>query len=357
MKQRNESQNYEPAIWLVLLSLFFCILFLFSKRSALFKRWLLYPIFTPMVSMPGKSYQGTFVELTQEEKLLRERLKKTVVDLSITIGERSINKFDGMQSAMRYIADSFEHNDYKLERQTIFFDGKPMSNYVAEKKGAKFPNKIIIIGAHYDTVPGSPGADDNATGIAALLELARMFSKIDSPLTLRFIAFANEEHPGGTWESTGSYAYAANCKKHQEDIVAMLSLEMLGFYTEDEGSQNYPEPFDLFYPRVANFIAFVGNSSSKKLVQESVATFRNSVKFPCEGLAAPESISDAGRSDHRSFWQFGYPAMMVTDTSNFRYKHYHSAEDTPDKLDFERFTRVVWGLTHLITRLAEGRVI
>jgi Zn-dependent M28 family amino/carboxypeptidase len=229
-----------------------------------------------------------------------------------------------------------------------------MFNYIAEKRGSTQPEEIIVVGAHYDTVPGSPGADDNATGVAALLELARMLRHVDLPKTVRFVAFANEEHPGGTWESMGSYAYARSCHERKENIIAMLSLEMLGCYSSAQDSQKYPSPLNLFYPKVANFIAFVANSKSRMLVKQCVKVFRKSMKFPCEGAAAPESIKDIARSDHWAFWQFGYPGLMVTDTSNFRYQFYHQAEDTPDKLDFISFTTVVVGLSHIVCDIAGG---
>jgi hypothetical protein len=352
MKEEHSSRLTLAGIWLALFSLCIGGLYLFIRKSKNARRWFLSPMFSSIVGMPGKSYRGPLTELTPSEKILRARLEKKVNDLSITIGERSIAEYAGMQKAMSYIEDSFTEDSYKVEKQWIVFKDKPMANIIAEKKGMTNINKVVVIGAHYDTIPGSPGADDNATGVAAMLELARIFCEIETPYNIRFVAFANEEHPGSDQKAMGSYACAAGCRERNENIIAMLSLEMLGFYSDAEGSQHYPEPFSLFYPTSANFIGFVGNSNSKDLVRQSVAAFRKSVQFPCEGLAAPDSIRDIGRSDHWGFWQFGYPALMVTDTSNFRYKHYHTEEDTPDKLDFERFTRVVTGLTHVISYLA-----
>ncbi len=323
-----------------------------TRKSKSVRRWCLLPVFTSVVSMPGNSYHGTFVELTRSERVLRERLEKTVNDLSSTIGERSIDKYAGMQKAMTYIVENFNRYNYEVEKQWIVINDQKVANLIAEKRGSIDSNKIIVIGAHYDTVPGSPGADDNATGVAAMLELARIFSESNAPYTIRFVAFANEECPGMDQKNMGSYAYAASCRERKENIIAMLSLEMLGCYSEVEGSQHYPEPFNLFYPTKGNFIGFVGNTASKKLVKQVIAEFRKTTQFPSEGVAAPDSIRDISRSDHWGFWQFGYPALMVTDTSNFRYPHYHTSKDTPDRLDFERFTRVVTGLTHVLSDLA-----
>jgi hypothetical protein len=352
MKEEHPSRLTLAGISLVLLSLCFGGLFLLTRKSKSVRRWCLMPMFSSAVSMPGKSYNGPFAALTRPEKILRERLEKTVNDLSITIGERSIDKYPGMQKAMTYIVESFTKDKYEVEKQWIVINDKPMANIIAEKKGSTDSSKVVVIGAHYDTVPGSPGADDNATGVAAMLELARICSETEAPYTIRFVAFTNEEHPGMDQKFTGSYAYAAGCRERKENIIAMLSLEMLGCYSESEGSQHYPEPFSLFYPTKGNFIGFVGNTFSKKLVKQTIATFRKSVQFPSEGLAAPDSIRDIGRSDHWGFWQFGYPALMVTDTSNFRYEHYHTEKDTPDRLDFEHFTKVVTGLTDVVFDLA-----
>jgi Zn-dependent M28 family amino/carboxypeptidase len=230
--------------------------------------------------------------------------------------------------------------------------GKPVRNIVAEKRGGGRAEEILLVGAHYDSVLGSPGANDNGSGVAALLELARLLA--DLPLTrgVRFVAFVNEEPPFSYTAEMGSVVHAKAARARGERIRAMLSLETIGYYSDAPGSQQYPFPLGFFYPERANFIGFVGNLKSRKLVSEALHAFRRHTAFPSEGAAVPGWITGVGWSDHWSFWQAGYPAIMVTDTAFFRYAHYHTAGDTPDKADYGRSARVVAGLAGTIADLA-----
>ncbi|HEX7052682.1 MAG TPA: M28 family peptidase [Burkholderiales bacterium] len=206
----------------------------------------------------------------------------------------------------------------------------------------------IVVGAHYDTVPGSPGADDNASGVAALIELAGILRQQE----IRFVAFANEELPYSHGEEMGSFVYARRARERGERIAAMFSLEMLGCYSDEPGSQRYPPLLGWFYPDRANFIAFVGDFGARRLVKRAHRLFRRHSDFPCESLAAPAFVPGITRSDHWSFRRHGYPALMVTDTAYNRYPHYHRASDTPEKLDYERMAAVTLGLAGMLTELA-----
>jgi Zn-dependent M28 family amino/carboxypeptidase len=203
-----------------------------------------------------------------------------------------------------------------------------------------------VVGAHYDTVPGSPGADDNASGVAVLIELAAM------KMPVRLVAFANEEPPYSFGPDMGSWAWAKRARDRGEPIRAMFSLEMLGYYRDTAGSQRYPAPLGLFYPDRADFIAFVGDLGARGLVRRSIGAFRKSAAFPSEGVAAPAFIPGVTWSDHWSFRRHGYPAIMITDTAFYRYPHYHLPNDTPDKLDYERMARVTLGLAAMLNELA-----
>jgi Zn-dependent M28 family amino/carboxypeptidase len=203
-----------------------------------------------------------------------------------------------------------------------------------------------VVGAHYDTVPGSPGADDNASGVAVLIELARL------RLPARFVAFANEEMPYFESGEMGSHAYAARARAAGEKISAMLSLEMLGCYRDEPGSQHYPPPLGWFYPDRGDFIGFVGDLGTRALVRRAIGAFRRHARFPAQGVAAPSVIPGVTWSDHGSFRRQGYPAIMVTDTAFNRYPHYHLPSDTPEKLDYLRMARVTLGLAAVIEELA-----
>ena len=208
----------------------------------------------------------------------------------------------------------------------------------------------VVVGAHYDTVPGSPGADDNASAVAALIELAGMLGREGLPI--RFVAFANEELPYFMGPDMGSWVSAKRSRDRGEKLSAMLSLEMLGYYSDRPGSQRYPPPLGLFYPDRANFIAFVGDLGAFALVRKSVAAFRKHSTFPSEWLAGPSFIPGVTHSDHWSFRNLGFPAIMVTDTAYNRNPHYHQASDTPDTLDYARMSQVTLGLAAMLKELA-----
>jgi Zn-dependent M28 family amino/carboxypeptidase len=313
---------------------------------------ILYPFFRKFISMPGRSHSGKISPLTESEREIRERVEWYVRQLAEDIGERNIKQYENLQKAARYIENIFWGLGYEARHQDFTVGSATMKNIEAEVRGRSRPDEIIVIGAHYDTVFGCAGADDNASGIAALLELARLFKELQPERTVRFVAFANEENQNNPWEMMGSYAYAERCKLRGEKIVGMLSLEMLGYYSEAEGSQVYPFPFNLFYPTKGDFLAFVGDYGSRKWVKSALASFRKYAQVPSEGVAAPSRFRDINRSDHWAFWQFGYPGLMITDTSNFRYPHVHTPQDTPDKLDFDKLTRAVSGLKAMVVELA-----
>jgi Zn-dependent M28 family amino/carboxypeptidase len=198
-----------------------------------------------------------------------------------------------------------------------------------------------------------PASPRRPTGVAATLALARRFAAAKPARTLRFVAFVNEEPPCFQTDTMGSAVYAKACREAGDDVRAMVSLETLGCYFDAPGWQQYPAPgLSLAYPSRGNYVAFVGNSASKALVREAVGTFRAHCAFPSEGTALPEWVPGVGWSDHWAFWREGFPALMVTDTAPFRYAEYHTARDTPDRIDYERLARVVSGLVHVVGRLA-----
>ncbi len=318
-----------------------------------------------MIRMPGKSFQGPLPPLTRAQETLRDELRRYVEKLAGEIGERNLIQYAALREAADYVHHSFEEAAYKVERQTydvvprsIFgLDEVPeqplsCSNLIAEIPGSAKPAEIVVVGAHYDSVEGSPGANDNATGVAAVLALARSFAGKKPGRTLRFLAFVNEEPPYFQTPSMGSLVYAQRCQERQENVVAMLSLETIGYYSDEPGSQNYPAPLGFFYPSKGNFVAFVGDTSSRGLVRKVIRSFRESSQFPSEGAATFGALPGVGWSDHWSFWQAGYPAVMVTDTAPYRYPHYHGTLDTPDKIEYDRLARVVVGVGRVINELA-----
>lgn len=286
------------------------------------------------------------------------RLERHVQRLAGEIGERNVEKHGALQEAASYIESEFEaqrvpgHEGLTVGSQTFNVQRRPVRNVEAELKGASRPHEIVVVGAHYDSVSGCPGADDNATGVAALLELARAMVASRPARTVRFVGFVNEEPPFFQTAQMGSVRYAATSRERGEQIVAMISVESVGYYTDAPGSQRYPFPFNLFYPSTGDFIAFVANVRSRGLLHQTMRSFRGHARIPSEGAAAPAWIEGIGWSDHWAFWQHGYPAIMVTDTALFRNPHYHTAGDTPATIDYPRMARLVAGLSRVVEDLA-----
>lgn len=303
--------------------------------------------------MPGKTHIGPLPPLRADEVQIRDRLAAHVQVLAGDIGERNLWRYPALLAAADYIEDRFAQQGYQTWEEPYQSRGQVVRNLIAEKPGTSGPpGEIILVGAHYDSVQGSPGANDNASGVAALLELARLLADVSLPRTVRFVAFVNEEPPFSYGPQMGSLVHAQRARERGERIAAMLSLETIGYYSDVPGSQQYPFPLSAFYPDTAHFIGFVGNLTSRVLVRSALGIFRNTTAFPAEGAAVPAWIRGVGWSDHWSFWQQGYPAFMVTDTAFFRYAHYHTNGDTPEKVDYDRMARVVAGLARVIDGLS-----
>ena len=303
--------------------------------------------------MPGKTYTGAIPQLTEEQLLLMGVLKNHIHVLAEDIGPRNIWRYEKLKEAAGYIENNFRESGYEVISQEYSVENKKVRNLEARITGETAPEEIIVIGAHYDTVEETPGANDNGSGIAALLEMARLLHGSKPSLTIRFVAFVNEEPPFFKSPSMGSLVYAREARMKGEKIVAMFSLETIGYYSNAEESQSFPfPPLRFVYPTTGNFIAFVTNFHSRKLLRKSLASFRRHAAFPSEGLAAPGWLTGVDWSDHWSFWKLDFPAVMITDTALYRYQHYHSRRDTPDKLSYPEMTLVVEGLTHMVKDLA-----
>jgi hypothetical protein len=301
------------------------------------------------VRMPGKSISKA-APLSADEVALREELRAYVQKLAGEIGERNMWHYSQLNAAADFIEDSFSRAGLRPRRDSYEMHGQACHNIEAEIPGAR--PEILLIGAHYDSVFGSPGANDNGTGVAAMLALARRFAGRKTENTLRFVAFVNEEPPYFLSDEMGSFIYAGRCKARGDKIIAMISLETIGYFSDAPHSQTYPAPgLGVFYPKVGNFIGFVSNVPSRALLRRVVALFRKHAKIPSEGAALPGFIPGVSWSDQWSFWRHGYPGIMVTDTAPFRYPYYHSSSDTADKLDYDRFTLVVSGMEKVIEEL------
>lgn len=300
--------------------------------------------------VPGRSHSGPLPPLTEEERALAVVLRRHIE--TIAAREHNIRRYDELEKAARYIEATLASYGHSVGRQEFFFDDRAVRNIdvVIEPRAGIADPEVVVVGAHYDSVAGSPGANDNGSGVAAVIELARLLRDRAGVGTkrIRLILFVNEEPPYFKSEDMGSLHYARALAERRERVVAMYSLETIGFYSSAPGSQRYPAPFSLIFPDRGDFVAFVGTLESRALVWETIRSFRSHTAFPSIGGVAPAAVPGIDWSDHWAFAQHGFPAMMVTDTAIFRYPHYHQATDTPDKVDLERLARVVKGMERVI---------
>jgi hypothetical protein len=307
-----------------------------------------------VIYTPGPRFSGPLSPLEAPQAAMAKQLKSDVQRLSVEIGERNLGHYAALNEAADFLEAEFVAAGYSTSRQEYDVNGLACYNIEAQLAGALHPEEIILVGAHYDSVFGAPGANDNASGAAAVLALARAFKGRKTDRTLRFVAFTNEEPPYFQTPDMGSWVYARRCRERDDDLRAVLILETIGYYRDEPGTQAYPPPFSAFYPDTGNFIAVVGNVGSRPLVHRVIGSFRRQGRFPAEGGAALSGIPGIGWSDHWSFWQEGYQAVMITDTAPFRYPYYHTIEDTPDKLNFEHMARVVAGVEGVVREFAGG---
>lgn len=310
-----------------------------------------------MTTMPGDSFQGPLPALSAEEEQLARRLREHVQQIARE--EHNTAHPGKLDDAAKYIESTLAALGFTVKQQVFTVDGSRVRNLEVSFSGkgerGRKP-RVIVVGAHYDSAPGTPGANDNASGSAAVIELARALNgaALASGHEVKLVLFVNEEPPYFKTAQMGSYHHARDLYERGEQVVAMLSLETIGYYSDDKGSQRYPPPLNALYPDTGNFVGFVGDLGTRDLVQRVVGAFRRHARFPSEGLAAPATIPGVDWSDHWAYREHGFPALMVTDTAPYRYPYYHTAEDTPDKIDYARLARVVKGIELVVRELAGG---
>ncbi|MBI4343034.1 MAG: M28 family peptidase [Candidatus Omnitrophica bacterium] len=285
------------------------------------------------------------------EAQLTERLRRHVQVLAGEIGNRNLYAAANLAEAARYVEGHLMQAGYTVESQPYQAEGQTVRNLIVTKPGTDPSLDPLLIGAHYDTA-GNPGADDNASGTAALLELARWAGEHAFARTLTFVAFTNEEPPFFQTELMGSRVYARAAKARGKRIRAALILESIGYYTDAPNSQRYPPFYGLFYPNRGNFLGVVSNLRYRRLAGEVARAFKRRSRLPIESVAAPDFIPGVTWSDHWSFWKEGYQAVMLTDTAFLRNPNYHMDSDTPDTLDYAKLAAVVEGLRGVMEEFA-----
>ncbi len=295
----------------------------------------------------------------QNPERIEANLRLHVDRLAGLIGPRTLNRPTSIAATVGYIRNQWTEMGYAIADEAFDALGKPATNLVVEQPGHAHGDEIVLLGAHYDTVEMTPGADDNASAIAVLLEVSRILHGHVGDRTARYVAFACEEAPYFNFDAMGSQHHARQARHRGEKIVGMLCLEMVGYFRDDLGSQEVPAtipyPLRSLFPKRGNFLAAVANLSSWRLGWTFRRGFKQGTRLPLFSIALPERVREIRRSDNSSFWDQRYPALMLTDTSFLRNPHYHLPSDLPATLDYPRMVEVVAGVAAAMKRLLGSR--
>jgi len=285
---------------------------------------------------------------------IKANLRNHLHYLSVILGDRSICRPGNLKAAEDYVSQNFTAMGYAPRRQSFTYMKEEVANIIA---GDENPGGYYILGAHFDTVPGTPGADDNASGVAVLLEAARLARNLTPPRPWAFIGFTCEEPPAFGTPAMGSRVYAQQARRQNAKILGMLCLEMVGYYSQSPHSQSLPLPLKLMgYPTTGDFIGLVSDRRSRPLMDRLAAAIKGACRLPAVTLSVPlkgHILPEVRLSDHASFWDEGYPAVMLTDTAFMRNPNYHGPGDVMEHLDLTAMTELTLGLVNFIER--EGR--
>ena len=284
---------------------------------------------------------------------LTHNLYRHVEVLSREIGSRSLQEYGKMKQAQTYIETFLREAGIFYEIQDYKVNGKSYGNVVVTLPGKKNPPQTIVVGAHYDTIPNTPGADDNASAVSLLLEMCRSLRDYAPDNTIKLVFFTLEEPPVFDTRNMGSYVFAKDAKKRNEDIKLMICLEMIGYYNNREKGQEFPLPLmNLFYPTTPDFVLVIGDIASKSLTVLTGDKIRQASGLQVKTLTVPRFFPGIKLSDHSSFWKNGYRAIMITDTGFYRNPNYHNSKDTIDTLDFDKITALYEGMVKTVKDLS-----
>lgn len=299
--------------------------------------------------------QPTFTRQSNKDKVEHieaKNLKKHVYTIVEKFDDRVYSNIEMLNATAKYIYDEFSKYSDDVSYQTYqlkeFIDKEVFEykNVIANFRGTEgCKDELIIIGAHYDTFGGHAGANDNTSAVAGLLELARVLKEHPPKCNVQIVSYTLEEPPAFGTEKMGSFIHAKRLKEEKIKVKVAIVLDMIGFYSNEPNSQMYPVPLmNLYYPNKANFISVVGNFSNILEVREAKNILKSTSNLPVYSINAPAFISGIDFSDHRNYWKFGYPALMISDTAFYRSNNYHTRHDTPDTLDYEKMAKVIEGV-------------
>ena len=304
-----------------------------------------------ILRMPGSSYDAPLPPLSSAEERLKKDLQYDVNVLASRIGERNLRRYAQLQETAEFITYELQSAGYQVIRQPFTVKGKRCENIIAEIRGVSREDEVVIIGAHYDTAIGSPGADDNSSGVAVALSLARFYAQQRMTRTLRLVFLSVSNSRSVAAASAGSAVYARHLADSDDEVILMLNLASLGYFTSDEKTQHLPVPLNFFYPKRGNFIAFAGQSEVSDALKDVLGAFRSRAHFPSQGILFPDTTHLENWRVVRPFWKRRLPAVIVTDTGIYRNPHLHKAGDRAETLDYSALARVTANLQLLVNDL------
>lgn len=302
-------------------------------------------LFNYVIVLPRQPMRAAPPPFDAAETELSERLRRHIA--AIASEPHNVAHHSALDAAARYIEGELRRHGLSPSADGYEADGRAVRNIEVVIGPPHDADDIetYVVGAHYDSHDDSPGANDNASGVAALIEIARRLGpRPGLRHRLRIVFFVNEEQPYGQTELMGSWRHARRLHASGETVAGMMALETIGYFSSEPGSQRFPKPFDIIYSDIGNFVAFVGLPGSRRFLHRAVRTFRARTPFPAIGGVVPDFIEGADLSDHWSYRRFGFPALMVTDTAPFRNPRYHDTDDLPETVDCLSLARITAGL-------------
>jgi Zn-dependent M28 family amino/carboxypeptidase len=287
------------------------------------------------------------------ERIEPRRLETHVRMLAETLAPRHWKRQDNLDRVAAYVGAQLGEAGARVTEQVYAVEGAGRYRNIIGSFGPDAGDRVVV-GAHYDAAGPFPAADDNASGVAGLLELARLLGAGSPPAArVDLVAFTLEEPPYYDTPSMGSHVHAAALRREGAVVRAMITLEMIGYFSDAPGSQRLPYSIlKVVYPSTANFVAVIGRLGEARLTRRVKRAMQGATTLDVYSMNAPTWIPGIDFSDHRSYWAHGYPAIMVTDTAFYRNDRYHTARDTPDTLDYGRMAEVVRGVHRAVLMLA-----
>ena len=306
---------------------------------------------TRYLIFPLQSGSGPLAPLDDGQRQLALNLERHV--RAVASEPHNLAYPEALERTALYIEDALARLGYDVRWQVFDVAGLQVRNIEIVLPPRSSAAHTLVVGAHYDSADDSPGANDNGTGVAALLEMARLLREdpVGANQRLRLVFFVNEEQPYGKTEDMGSLRHARSLVAQNEKLSGMIALETLGYFSSVRGSQRLPFPFNWLYSDKGDFVAFIGLPGGRAFLRKTVAAFRSTRAFPSTGTIAPASVEGADLSDHWAYHHVGVPALMITDTALYRNPFYHQTFDTPDTVDYTSLARITQGLDQMVRTL------